>query len=276
MNTATAIFSPAPAPMRRFAAKVSAKLREAPPWHKPSLAALQTELKRFADKRGPAQLWWRDDDAIAATPALDQLLAARAEFDVPLCLAVIPAQTSSDLAARLRDETSVRVVQHGWNHQDHAAPGAHSCELGDDRPRQSVITELHQGWAKLAQLFGTKVAPILAPPFNTIGRDVARAARIGWSAISVSGDMPGIPAPTINVHLDLIDWKTNAPASDEAMIGAALRALWLRRVGLVAPTAPIGIMTHHLVHSPAIWDATRHWLNFFRASPEVRFAALSC
>jgi hypothetical protein len=53
-------------------------------------------------------------------------------------------------------------------------------------------------------------------------------------------------------------------------------ALWLRRVGLVAPTAPIGIMTHHLVHSPAVWDATHHWLNFFRASPEVRFAALSC
>jgi hypothetical protein len=271
----TSLLMPGPASMRRLAAKLSAKLREAPPWHRPSRAALEAELKRFADRRGaPVRFWWRDDDAIAATPALDRLLAIQAEQDVPLCLAVIPAQATEGLAERLKAEPAVDVAQHGWDHHDHAATGEPPCELGGDRRPALVCAELRQGWSRLAELFGAKALPVLAPPFNRIGRGVTLAVMRDWRAISVAGDLPGIAAPTINVHLDLIDWTRHEPASESTVIAAALRALWVRRVGLVAPSAPIGIMTHHLVHTPAIWEATQRWVGFFRQSPEVRFAGL--
>ena len=178
------------------------------------------------------------------------------------------------LAERLRDEPAVEILQHGWDHRDHAAPGERPCELGGDRRPAMVFAELRQGWSRLAALFGAKALPILAPPFNRISHAVALTVVRDWRAISVAGDLPGIAAPTINVHLDLIEWIKHEPASENAVIAAALRALWVRRIGLVAPSAPIGIMTHHLVHTPAIWDATRRWLSFFRQSPEARFAAL--
>ena len=50
---------------------------------------LTDEFDRWADQGLTATLWWRDDDAIAPTPALDRLLDAAGP--VPLTLAVIPA-----------------------------------------------------------------------------------------------------------------------------------------------------------------------------------------
>src|SRR5216684_8019215 len=60
---------------------------------------LERELDAWRAAGRSATLWWRDDDAVRPTPALDRLLAIAA--GVPLALAVIPGPTGAPLAERL-------------------------------------------------------------------------------------------------------------------------------------------------------------------------------
>ena len=54
------------------------------PW-----TAFSNELDRWQEAGRTAAFWWRDDDAIAPTAALDRLAATGA--GIPKTLAVIPA-----------------------------------------------------------------------------------------------------------------------------------------------------------------------------------------
>ncbi|HYE00178.1 MAG TPA: hypothetical protein VEH84_12405, partial [Alphaproteobacteria bacterium] len=124
---------------------------------------LARELDLWGAAGRVATLWWRDDDAVAATPALDRLLAPA----LPLTLAVIPAAAEPGLAERLRTAPAVTVAQHGWSHADHAPPGAKSIELGG-RPAAAVAADLAAGRDRLAALFGERFRPVLVPPWNRI------------------------------------------------------------------------------------------------------------
>ena len=70
--------------------------------------ALTLELDLWAAEGRTATFWWRDDDAIAPTPALDRLRACASAAGIPIALAVIPAKATPELAAELRDWPSVR------------------------------------------------------------------------------------------------------------------------------------------------------------------------
>ena len=54
------------------------------------LPAATAELARWRAEGLSLPIWWRDDDAIAPTPALERLLALAEQFEAPLHLAVIP------------------------------------------------------------------------------------------------------------------------------------------------------------------------------------------
>src|ERR1700730_6310336 len=75
-----------------------------------------------------ATLWWRDDDAVMASAALDRLLTVA--DGVPVTLAVIPAAVDPELAAwrelAARRGRHVTIIQHGWRHLDHAGGGKKS------------------------------------------------------------------------------------------------------------------------------------------------------
>src|SRR5947199_5492040 len=92
---------------------------------------LVDELDRWALTDRVAALWWRDDDAITATPQLSAL--QRLAGDVPLALAVIPALARPELAAAVRDAANTVVLQHGWQHANQAAEGKKS-EYPQGRP----------------------------------------------------------------------------------------------------------------------------------------------
>ena len=60
-----------------------------------------------------------------------------------------------------------------------------------------------------------------------------------------------IPLTRVNVHVDLIDWRGTRGGRD----AAALIADLLARLAVAAQTgAPVGFMTHHLVHDAAAWQ----------------------
>ncbi len=134
---------------------------------------LVDELDRWGEAGRVAPLWWRDDDAVAATPQLDALLALAGE--VPLALAVIPARARFELADALARRPRVAVLQHGWRHANRAAGGRKS-EYPEGRPAGVVGAEIAAGQARLKAMFGPRALPVLVPPWNRIRRRIPAAA----------------------------------------------------------------------------------------------------
>jgi hypothetical protein len=62
---------------------------------------LYLEIENWTATGKEASLWWRDDDAVAATPALARLLAITGRRGIPLALAVIPAAAYCSTVTRI-------------------------------------------------------------------------------------------------------------------------------------------------------------------------------
>ena len=213
-------------------------------------ADLVAELDQWGEAGRVATLWWRDDDAVAATPELDALL--RLAGEVPLALAVIPADARPDLAAALDPFPRIAVLQHGWRHANHAATGKKS-EFPPERPAAEVAAELAEGQVRLRTLFGPRALPVFVPPWNRFAAEflpLLGAAGIAGLSAMASREVPALPRGIVrtDVHVDLVAWKQDrgfigAPAALAGLVGQ-LRA---RRLGGGDLAAATGILTHHLV-----------------------------
>ena len=243
------------------------------PW-----AALAAELDLWAEAGKVATFWWRDDDAVAASPALDRLLDLRRALDVPLALAVIPAPAEDSLALRLAGEARVTVVQHGYAHRNHAPVGAAKRELGPDRPLAAVADELRAGWRRLAALL-PDARPVMVPPWNRIDPVVAGAlAGLGYRGLSTFAARarreaaPGLVVA--NSHIDIFDWTGARDFVGEARaIGGALAHLAARRTGAakVDSFEPTGLLSHHLAHDDGCWQFVNRFVARSSAHPAVRW-----
>ncbi|HKS89045.1 MAG TPA: hypothetical protein VJR70_06360 [Stellaceae bacterium] len=236
----------------------------------PDLAA---ELDLWGEAGRTAALWWRDDDAISATPQLDLLL--RLAEGVPLAVAVIPALAMPALADALAAAAAVAVLQHGWLHRNRAADGGKS-EYPDDRAPTAVAAEIGAGRARLKALFGTRALPIFVPPWNRFAdRFLPLLPQNGVAGLSAMA-RPGDPSPAglvrRDVHVDVVAWRGDrgfigaAPAL--GLLTAALRAL---RRG-EATAGPIGILTHHRILDRAAAAFLDRLKELILAHPAARWA----
>ncbi len=238
-------------------------------------AGLEAELDIWQSAGRTASFWWRDDDAIDATPALDRMLAL-AE-DIPIALAVIPGRAEAGLTERLAPVFSATVLQHGWRHVNHAPAGERKSELGTHRPLGDRLEELRLGRERLASLFGSRALGVLVPPWNRIAPDLLpRLPEIGIGGLSVNGARPAVPAATglrqVNVHVDLIDWHGSRGFVGEARaLGLVLRHLRDQFLGQVDPEEPTGILTHHLVQDAATEAFLLRLIGILRRHPAARF-----
>ncbi|MDE1996828.1 MAG: polysaccharide deacetylase family protein [Rhizobiaceae bacterium] len=214
---------------------------------------LRTELQRWVDAGRRARLWFRDDDAIEPTAALDRLLALSGRHSVPVALAVIPAPTGEPLATRLASEEDVTVTVHGWTHQNHAPDITKKQELGPHRPQAIVLDELHRGFDKLKALYPRQFAPMLVPPWNRIDKALLpELSAFGYRAVSVYGlAKPDQPIALVNTHIDIMDWHgTYGGRPHGDLVAELVRELQNRFDG---NDEPIGVLTHHLVHDARAW-----------------------
>lgn len=245
--------------------------------------AFGNELDAWAASGRTASFWWRDDDAVAATPELDRLLAITAAHDIPPALAVIPAQAEPSLFARLAHAPQATVLQHGYAHRNHAPAGARKCELGDERPAEAVLAELARGRALLDAATRGRALPVLVPPWNRIGATVqARLGEAGLTGLSTSKPRARrrVAAGLVqaNVHVDPIDWAAQRRgeggfAGDHQVLDAALRHLRARRSGTVDATEPTGFLTHHLVMDEATWRFAERLAASVARHPAARWVA---
>ena len=237
---------------------------------------LSAELDAWHGDGRIASLWWRDDDATAPVPALDQLASVARDHEVTVGLAVIPALAEPSLASWL-EPVRAEVLQHGWAHRSHSSAGEKNVELGHHRAASVVTAELSDGFTKLHALFGTRFVPALVPPWNRIGSSlVQELPRAGFRGLSTYGPRrAAIPAPQIrqtNSHVDVVDWRGGRGfVGLDRALAAVVAHLAARRERLADPAEPTGLLTHHAVHEESTWTFVARFIERTRCHPAVRW-----
>ncbi|HEX4885296.1 MAG TPA: polysaccharide deacetylase family protein [Casimicrobiaceae bacterium] len=242
-----------------------------------SRALLAAELDRWRADGREATLWWRDDDAVAATPALARLLGLASQHAVPLALAVVPAGLDASLVEAVAGAATGAVVQHGYAHRNHAAAGAKACELGGARRVDAAAAELAAGRQRLEAAFGPRFVPVVVPPWNRIDPAlVPRLPALGYAGLSTFGARtareaaPGVVR--CNTHADPIRWREGRTfVGADAGLAQVAAHLAARRTGAADPDEPTGLLTHHLVFDDAAWTFVDVLLRSTSGHPSARW-----
>ncbi len=242
------------------------------PWQRLSL-----ELDAWQALGRVATLWWRDDDAVTATPALERLLGLQRDRGVPLALAAIPARAQGALARELERYPRIAVLQHGYAHKNHAGEGERAIELGGQRRRDRVVAELAKGWCTLTTLFPGRLLPVMVPPWNRVSPELFPDLRaLGFRALSCFSARPRREAVAglvhTNCHADLIDWRRGRRfCGEDRMLDRICTHLEARRSGCADDREATGILSHHLVHDEDCWRFLDTLLEHCNRHPGARW-----
>jgi hypothetical protein len=237
---------------------------------------LVAELDRWGEDGRVATLWWRDDDAVTATPQLDDLL--RLAGEVPVALAVIPALARPELAIAVHGAPGVGLLQHGWSHANRAMSGKKS-EYPEGRSASLVAAEIGAGRARLKALFGSRALPVLVPPWNRFaGEFVPLLVRNGFAGLSTMASSSGAALPpdlkVIDVHVDLVAWHEDRGfIGAGAALGGLVGHLRASRLGAADRARPIGILTHHLIMDGATAAFLDRLIALVRGAAAARWAS---
>lgn len=224
-----------------------------------TFAALEAELDRWSSAGQRATLWWRDDDACAATPALRTMLDIARVHALPIALAVIPQRLASDLVHAVSTSRLCTVLQHGYAHINHAPASERSCELGTHRNPVAVAEELESGRERLRSLFLDAFLPVLVPPWNRIASAlIPRLPSLGYRGLSTFAPRSSAtPVPRLvqcNTHIDPIAWRSGRRfVGEDAAAGRIATHLAQRRERRVDADEPTGLLTHHLDFDADAW-----------------------
>ncbi|MEM7119968.1 MAG: hypothetical protein AAF563_01750 [Pseudomonadota bacterium] len=214
---------------------------------------LTTELDRWARADQRATFWWRDDDAGSDDERLKDFLDQRRRLEAPLALATVPAWLAAPTIRRVRADSGTSVLQHGWAHRNNARPPAKKTELVDGT--ENLEKDLQRGRETLQEAFDGQFQLVMVPPWNRIGPKIeTRLATLGYSGLSTHGPRAATPEArvhTVNVHIDIIDWRARAFCGDTVALAQAISHLQARRTGQADALEPTGLMTHHRDHDAA-------------------------
>lgn len=229
----------------------------------PALAILGRAFDEAARLGEPRPVWWRDDDAVDVTPALDALARLAARHSAPVALAVIPEPATAALLARAEAE-GWAVLQHGAGHRNHQ-PSGKPAELGDARPVDAIVAECRTARERIAG--AATFLPVIVPPWNRMRGDLAPAlAAAGWRGVSLWGDAPATqPLRRVDAHIDPIAWR-----GDRDLLSADALAAMAEHA--VAVGGPIGLLTHHLVHTAAVTAFVDALAGLVTSHPGARWA----
>ncbi len=238
---------------------------------------LHAELSEWQAQGLRLPFWWRDDDAIAPTPALSRLTDLSARTGVPVHLAIVPRHATADLAKCVADTLTLIPVVHGWAHENHALPDAKKSEFGTAVPRARHDIQLAISTAR--DLFGARFAPMFVPPWNRIARDLYPDLVVaGFDMLSTFTPRKAVqPVPhltQINTHVDPIDWRgTRGLIAPDILIAGIVAQLRDRRTGDSDASEPFGLLTHHLVHTEEVWAFTAQFIEVITQGPVDLFRA---
>lgn len=229
---------------------------------------LKRELELWGKAGQIATLWWRDDDAMEASPALDRLL----DYGTPIHLAMIPGL----LKEKVHLPPHIYVAQHGFDHCNRAGRAEKKSEFPASRNEEEILQDLTKGFHILQEFYGRQFQPLFVPPWNRFDHP-AKWWRAGLKAISRFAPYPSKkkqPEPegdgyrSFDTNIDLIDWKTRSFIGEGEALDKLCVHLAARRLGSPDVSGPTGILTHHLLHDAALWAFLDNWQNFIEYHSE--------
>lgn len=241
---------------------------------------LRRELDAWGEEKRYAHFWWRDDDAIEPSAALDRLLALTNDHGISLGLAVIPTKATARLNDRLQQARKIHVLQHGFSHTNHARLGEKKSEYPAERPVPEAQAEIELGWKQLTKLFTHLAKPVFVPPWNRISPTVIECLpQIGLQGLSVYG--PSTRNACIanvmhmNTHIDPIDWRGQQGfIGEKAALSLTVTYLAASRLADEEKMNLIGLLTHHLVQDAATWAFLEAFAGFIAAHPAALWVDL--
>ena len=218
---------------------------------------LTRELDAWGEEERLATFWWRDDDATDVTKELERLLDVSTGLDIPVSIAVIPRPATNALARRLNGRPRIGVLQHGFDHANHAPADEKRSEFGAHRPQERMLAELASGWQALNPF--EAALNVLTPPWNRIDPALLPSLpRCGFSGVSTFGPRATpCPAPglrQVNTHVDPVNWRGGRDFPGiRAVLARLVDHLSARRQGRADPDEPTGLLTHHQIHDSETW-----------------------
>ena len=224
----------------------------------PDWSTLRHALAQHREQGLALPLWCRDDDAIEPTPQLDRLERLSDATGVQVHLAVVPRNATRALATRLATSHAFVPLVHGWQHVNHTLPDAKKSEFG--QPRAEGAKELAFALARMQNLFVDLLLPVFVPPWNRIDPAyLPELAALGYRGLSTFLPRAQVQAHPglvqINTHVDPIAWRSTRDLIDpQTLIDATAAHITARTSGDADNTEPLGLLTHHLVHSDAVWS----------------------
>ena len=212
-------------------------------------------------KRGDASVFFRADDIAAPGNQFFRLIKLFSHYNVPLCLAVVPAWLTRPRWLALKsvgkkDASLWCWHQHGWRHINHEITGKKQ-EFGATRSRSDLEHDIGCGKQRLENLLGSVFYPAFTPPWNRCDqKTLDLLKKMDYAAISRSrGSKPPPPEGLLNVdvNVDLHTRKEKRPM-------AGLDNLFNELQQAIA-SGRCGIMIHHQRMNQAAFDFLEILLN---------------
>jgi hypothetical protein len=240
---------------------------------------LKDEIEQWQQ---PVNFWWRDDDAIKNTDALQTMLQLAVNHKTAVHLAVIPNQLQPSLSILKspKNKPFSYVLQHGVEHKSYALANQRKIELGGSQDSTVLRHALANGRDTLKGAFDQQYLDILVPPWNRIADDIVETlSDIGYRKLSVLGSAKLIETQyQLNVNIDIINWKTRTFAGESVVLDKIISHLQNKRLNLqtgsgdiLANNRPCGLMTHHLDHDDKCWQFLDDFFTFCQAFKQIQW-----
>lgn len=206
----------------------------------------QTIQAGCAEAVSDVHVFFRADDIGAPGTSFTRMATLFNQYEIPLCLAVVPAWLNAKRYAALREATNDSGLfcwhQHGWLHKNHQPTGKKG-EFGDSRHQEQLRNDLCKGKNRLAEILKDAFFPVFTPPWNRCGQTTLELLReLGFAAISRSSGASPLTLPNLPDFQVNVDLHTRKEQSGEDSLGNLLGEL---RQSLAGGQA--GIMLHHQV-----------------------------
>ncbi|MSO93476.1 MAG: hypothetical protein EXQ86_08785 [Rhodospirillales bacterium] len=232
------------------------------------------ELASWQSLGRVATFWWRDDDAVEATPELETMIEMSEMTKTSIGLAAIPGSLHPSLREYLARRRTAFVLQHGFMHRNHASASSKKSEFGPGRALAVMRSELAEGWRRISTF--DRALPVFVPPWNRCDSEfLAILPEAGFKGFSTyCARKSAAPAPGIeqnNTHMDIVNWRARTFVGEQAALTLAVEHLAARREGRVDPDEATGLLTHHRVHDGACWAFVRRFLDETHRHPAAQW-----
>ena len=233
-------------------------------------------MKKLTSGKQKVNFWWRDDDAVADSEALQQMLQLAKTYDVAVHLAVIPnlLENSLNIIKHPDNQPFSYVLQHGVEHKNFALPEQRKIELGGSQNLQTLQQNLSAGQRLLQATFTDQYLSILVPPWNRIAEElIPYLDSIAYQRLSVLGKNKLAETELhLNVHIDIINWRERQFAGEAFILSKITEHLRHKRLS-GNNGKPCGLMTHHLDHDADCWVFLDNFFSFCQSHSKVQWIA---